>query len=175
MTWSPPRAGLTLALLLASCAGPSGLRGAPDSRPASRNGWLIYQVGALSFEAPATWDASGDARRMALLPPEGAARLEAWEAGSRGADAGACLADAEAAMKVRDSGLERVQRHPSSLGGRKAITQEADQGSNHGWAWVACAGTAQHWLTFTGRSPVSQPLLEEWRAVVQSARLGGGT
>ncbi len=175
MTWSPPRAGLTLALLLASCAGPSGLRGSPGSLPASRADWRLYSVGGLSFEAPAAWDASGDARRMALLPPEGAARLEAWESGKRGADDASCLADGEAAMKARDAGLERVQRHPSSLGGRKAITQEADQGSNHGWAWVTCIGPAQHWITFTGRSPVSQPLLEEWRSVVQSARLGGGT
>jgi hypothetical protein len=169
------RLGLLLALLLASCAGPSGLRGSPVARTAGRPGWLVYQVGAISFEAPASWDAGGDARRVALVPPEGMVRLEAWEAGSHGADAAACLADGEAALRARDAGLERVQRHPSTLGGRKALTQEADQGNNHGWAWVTCLGPVQHWLTFTGRSPVSQGHLETWRAVVLSARLGGGT
>ena len=67
-----------------------------------------------------------------------------------------------------------MQRHPSTLGGLAALGQEADQGANHGWAYVACAGPAAHWLVFTGRSPVSQQLLEDWRAVVQSARFGGG-
>jgi len=174
MTAPARRLGLLAALLLASCAGPSGLRGAPGSRPAGRDGWRIYQVGALSFEAPSGWEAGGDAHRLALVPPDGTARLEAWESGSRGADAAACLADGEAALKSRDAGLARVQRHPSTLGGRKAITQEADQGSTHGWAWVTCVGPVQHWLTFTGRSPVSQRLLEAWREVVQTARLGGG-
>jgi hypothetical protein len=167
--------GLLAALLLTSCAGPSGLRGTPVTRSSGRTGWLVYQVGALAFEAPAAWDAGGDARRVALVPPEGMARLEAWDSGSHGADATACLAEGEAALKARDAGLERVQRHPSTLGGQKAIAQEADQGSTHGWAWVACQGAVQHWLTFTGRSPVSQRHLEDLRAVVQSARLGGGT
>lgn len=166
---------LSLALLLTSgCAG-LGWRGAPESRPSDRAGWRIYSVGAISFEAPSDWEASGDGRKVTLVPPEGSAQLEAWVAGERGGDRKACLAAGEAALKDRDPGLARVQRHPSMLGGQPAIQQEADQGSNHGWAYVVCAGKAQHWLTFTGRSPVSQRLLEDWRAVVQSSRLGGGT
>jgi hypothetical protein len=161
-----------LALVLtAGCAGVS----APASRPADRAGWRIYSVGAITFEAPAAWEASGDARKLTLVPPDGGARLEAWVAGERGPDGKACLAAGEAALKERDAGLARVQRHPSMLGGQPAVQQEADQGSIHGWAYVACAGKAQHWLTFTGRSPVGQGLLEDWRAVVQSSRLGGGT
>ncbi len=135
--------------------------------------WQVYTVGAVSFEAPEDWAARGDARRVALVPPEGSARLEAWLAGERGTDARTCLAAAEAALKERDGELARVQRHHSTLGGRPALEQEADQGSSHGWAYVACAGKAQHWLTFTGRSPVSQRSLEAWRGVVQSARVGG--
>ncbi len=171
-----PLAALLLSTLLVSaCAGPSGLRGAPVTSPASRPGWLIYRVGALSFEAPSGWDAGGDDRRVALVPPDAAVRLEARELGRRGADEAACLADGAAALQARDASLARVQRHPSALGGRKAITQEADQGGDHGWAWVICAGPLQHWLTFTGRTPIGQPHLEAWRAVVQSARVGGGS
>jgi hypothetical protein len=165
-------AGLAL-LVTAGCAGP-GWRGEPDWIPSGRTGWRVYTVGAIRFEAPSSWEASGDGGRLELVPPEGTARLEAWAAGDRGTDGKACLAAGEAALKERDPGLERVQRHPSTLGGRPALVQEADQGMNHGWAWVVCAGKAQHWLTFTGRSPVGQPLLEAWREVVKSARLGGG-
>ncbi len=164
-----------LPLLLATgCAG-LGWRGTPESRPSERAGWRVYSVGAISFEAPSSWEASGDGQKVTLVPPEGSARLEAWVAGERGGDGKACLAAGEAALKERDAGLARVQRHPSVLGGQPAVQQEADQGSAHGWAYVVCSGRAQHWLTFTGRSPVSQRLLEDWRAVVRSSRLGGGT
>ena len=174
MTSTLRRVAPLAALLLACCAGPSGLRGSPESRPASRSGWRVFSVGAISFEAPASWEAGGDARRLALVPSEGTARLEAWEAGRRGLDPAACLADGEATLRTRDAGLERVQRHPSTLAGLPAVTQEADQGNNHGWAWVTCVGPLQYWLTFTGRSPVSLLLLEAWRTVVQSARVGVG-
>jgi hypothetical protein len=40
---------------------------------------------------------------------------------------------------------------------------------------VTCVGPVQHWITFTGRSPVNQQLLEEWRTVVQTTQVGGGT
>jgi hypothetical protein len=171
----PARLGAAgLALLLgAGCAGVR-VAGGPASRPAEREGWRVYAVGALSFEAPAGWEASGDAQRLALVPPGGSARLEAWVARERGASAAACLAAVEASLKERDAGLARVQRHPSTLGGHPALAQEADQGATHGWASVACDGPVPHWLTFTGRSPVGQQLLEDWRAVVLSARVGGG-
>ena len=167
------RSGLpVLALLLSGgCAG----LGTPASRPAERAGWLVFSVGALTFEAPSGWEARGDEQKVTLVPPEGSARLEAWVGAGRGADGAACLSAAEAALKERDAGLERVQRHPSRLGGRPALAQEADQGATHGWAWVACAGAVPHWLTFTGRSPVGAPLLEAWRTVVESTRFGGGT
>jgi hypothetical protein len=164
---------LAALLLGAGCAGSAP--GAAAPRPAGRAGWHLHTVGALSFEAPADWEASGDGRRLALVPPGRSARVEAWVGPRRGADARACLAEAQASLQERDAGLERVQRHPSTLGGQAALVQEADQGASHGWAYVACAGTAPHWLTFIGRSPVSQPLLEDWRALIQTARLGGGT
>jgi hypothetical protein len=165
----------TLVLLSATgCAG-LGWRGTPESRPSERAGWRVYSVGEISFEAPSAWEASGDGRKVTLLPPEGRAKLEAWAAGARGADRRSCLAEGESAMKSRDAGMVRVQRHPSTLAGQPALVQEADQGSSHGWAYVVCAGPAQHWLTFTGWSPVSPQLLEAWRGVVQTSRLGGGT
>jgi hypothetical protein len=174
VTSTGARLAAALALTFsAGCAGVSGL-GGPESRAAERAGWRVYTVGALTVEAPSDWVASGDGLRLALVPPEGSARLEARVSREQGPDARACLAAAEAALKERDGGLARVQRHPSTLGGRPALAQEAAQGATHGWAYVACAGPEAHWLTFTGRSPVSQRLLEDWRAVVQSARLGGG-
>ena len=41
-----------------------------------------------------TGEASGDARKVKLVPPEGSAQLEAWAAGTRGRTGRACLAAA---------------------------------------------------------------------------------
>ena len=147
---------------------------APTGAPGSRPGWLAWSVGDLRFEAPADWTPSGDARRLGL-DAGGAARLEAWVVEERFADGAACLAAAEEALTRGEAQLARVRRHATSLAGRPAVVQEADAGGWHGWAYAVCRGGEQHRLFFTGRTPIGADLLEAWRGVVASARLGGGT
>jgi hypothetical protein len=170
--WPRRLAPVLLALAMA-CAGP-GAAGRPQVHAASRAGWSVYQVGALSFEAPDAWEAAGDARRLALTTPDEAAQLKVWVGPSGFSGAAACLADAEATLRKREAEQERVQRHPTRLGGVDAVLQEADHGGAHGWAYGVCVGPAQHWMVFTGRSPVPRELLEAWRDVVQATRVGGG-
>lgn len=172
-------------LLLSGCAGLGGAGGPPGSfadadagapvvAPAGREGWLRYTVGALSFEAPATWSAAGGLRRV-TLGAAGEARLDAWVVDATFDDAQACLAGAEESLQRGAAQLTRVRRHASTLGGRPALMQEADAGAWHGWAYAACHGAVQHRLFFTGRSPIPAALLEDFRTVVKSARLGGAT
>jgi hypothetical protein len=168
-------AGLALALGLAAlpgCGGLGTLLGPPpESGPGSRAGWLAYRVDGLRFEAPAGWSASGDARRV-TLEADGL-KLEAWAVEGRFADARACLAAAEEALARGAERLTRVRRHTSALAGRNAVAQEADAGGWPGWAYGVCDGPLQYRLFFTGRSPIPAEVLEAWRAVVASARLGG--
>jgi hypothetical protein len=168
------RAALALALLaLSACAGLRALVSPPPpSTPSDRAGWLVYAVGGLRFEAPAGWVASGDDRKVSL-DVDGAARLDAWTVDARFDDGPACLAAAEEALQRGAERLARVRRHPTSLAGKAAVMQEADAGAWHGWAYAVCDGAVQYRLFFTGRSPISPELLEAWRAVVKSARLGG--
>jgi hypothetical protein len=139
---------------------------------AEREGWLVYTVGALQLEAPASWAASGDPRRIAL-DAGGAAKLEVWQVEARYPDAKACLAAAEEALARGEGALARVRRHATTLAGRPAVMQEADAGGWHGWAYAVCDGGVQHRVFFTGRSPIPAGLLEAWREVLRSARLGG--
>jgi hypothetical protein len=170
-TWR--RLAPALLLLAAACA-PLGLSGHPQVRPSTRAGWSVYRVGALSFEAPDQWEAAGDGQKLALTVPGEAAQLQVWLGASGFDGPAACLADAEAALKRREAEQERVQRHPTRLGGVDAVLQEADHRGAHGWAYGVCAGPAQHWMVFTGRSPLGKRLLEEWHGVVQATRVGGG-
>jgi hypothetical protein len=161
-----------LALAAAGCAGLGGPLGAPPpSSPGQRAGWLAYRVAGLSLEAPAGWRASGDGRRLALEAD--GLRLEAWVVEERFADARACLVAAEEALQRGAERLSRVRRHTSALAGRNAVMQEADAGGWHGWAYGVCDGAVQYRLFFTGRSPIPAEILEAWRGVVASARLGG--
>jgi hypothetical protein len=166
-----------LALLLLAAAGCAGLKAAvapaPEATPGARPGWLGWRVGGLQFEAPEAWTPSGDARRLGL-DAAGAARLEAWVVEERFADGKACLAGAEEALARGEAQLSRVRRHATTLAGRPAVVQEADAGGWHGWAYAVCQGGEQHRLFFTGRSPIPGELLEAWRGVVGSVRLGGG-
>lgn len=168
------RAALAALLLTASaCAGLKALVSPPpEGTPTSRPGWLGWSVGALRFEAPAGWAPSGGARRLGL-DAGGEARLEAWVVEERFADAKACLTAAEESLARGEAQLSRVRRHPTKLAGRPALMQEADAGAWHGWAYAVCQGGEQHRLFFTGRSPIGAELLEAWREVVGSAKLGG--
>jgi hypothetical protein len=146
-------------------------RAGPVTRPGGGEGTTIYVVGDLAFEAPAAWRAEGDDRRLRLVAPGDEATVEAAAAKADGGDA-ACLADAEARLARGEGSLTGVRRHPTTFAGAKAVTQEADQGPWHGWAWAACAAGLQYRLWFAGRSPLSKELLEARRRLVESARLG---
>ncbi len=161
-----------LALAASGCAPLKALVSPPQGVPTARPGWLGWTAGELSFEAPAGWSASGDARRL-RLDAAGAARLEAWAVEERFPDQRACLAAAEEALARGEAQLSRVRRHATRLAGRPALVQEADAGGWHGWAYAVCAGGEQHRLVFNGRTPIPADLLEAWREVVASARLGG--
>jgi hypothetical protein len=161
-----------LALALAGCAGVGSLLGQPPaSSPGQKAGWLAYQVEGLRLEAPAGWTASGGAQRV-TLEADGL-KLEAWVVDGRFDDATACLAAAEESLARGAERLSRVRRHNSTLAGRNAVMQEADAGGWHGWAYGVCDGPVQYRLFFTGRSPIPAELLEAWRGVVASVRLGG--
>lgn len=166
---SPRRALAAVAsvLLLGAC----GLVSRPQSQPSGRQGTLVYTVGRLSFEAPAAWDASGDARRVLLVGPGTEGRLDAREVDRRFADDEQCLADAEAALQRGGAKLTGVRRHPSTLGGRKALFQEADQERWHGWAWAVCDRGEQYRVFLTAPAPVGDPTIRVMRLVSSSATL----
>jgi len=142
------------------------------TRPAAEEGERVYVVGALSFEAPNDWRASGDERHVRLLAPAEDGTIEAT-AVARPGGVPECLASAEAALARGADGLTAVQRHGSSFAGAKAVAQEADQGSWHGWAWATCSDGMQYRVWFAGRSPLSRELLDVQRRLLASARLGG--
>lgn len=173
---SAPGRAAALLVLLALGAGCASLKAAlaprPQGAPGSRPGWMAWSVGGLRFEAPAGWAPSGDPLRL-VLDADGAAQLRAWEVEERFTDGPACLAAAGEALARGEAQLSRVRRHTTTLAGRPAVVQEADDGGWHGWAYAVCHGGVQHRLFFTGRSPIAPDLLEAWRDVVASVRLGG--
>jgi len=156
--------GLALLLGLSACA-------RVVTRPAAGEGESVYLVGALSFEAPSDWRASGDERHVRLLAPAEDATIEAT-AVARPGDGSECLANAEASLARGSSGLRAVQRHGSSFAGQKAVAQEADEGAWHGWAWATCSDGTQYRVWFAGRSPLSRELLAVQRHLLASARMG---
>jgi len=153
-------------------------RAGPVTRPGGAEGSTVYVVGDLAFEAPAAWRAEGDDRRLRLLAPGDEATVEAAAAKVDGTEA-SCLAEAEARLARGEGTLTGVRRHATTFAGAKGVTQEADQGAWHGWAWAACAGGLQYRVWFAARSPIPKELLEARRRLVDSARIGaaapGGT
>lgn len=166
-------------LFLAGLSGCGTIRDAlapaPVGKPSGREGWLVYELRGLSFEAPAGWTARGGERRVSLEAPDGKARLEISHPESDYADEKACLAAAEEKLRAQAEagGLARARRHPTRFAGRPAQTLEADQGGWHLWAYAACDGGAQYRVFFTAATPSTPEALEAWRALVASARLGG--
>jgi hypothetical protein len=143
----------------------------PTSRPAGDEGMALYTVGRLTFEAPADWQARGDARHLLLVSPANDGRIDAQLARATFPDDAKCLADAEQALVKGSAALTNVRRHPSSLAGRKALFQEADQREWHGWAWALCDRGEQYRIFFTGRSPVDDAKLRAFRLLSSSATL----
>jgi len=144
----------------------------PISRPGGEAGALLYTVGRLSFQAPAAWEAHGDPRRVSLASPDGAARIDAQLGDKTFPDDTACLAQAQDALAKGESKLANVRRHPTTVAGRKALVQEADDPRGwHGWAWALCDGGEQYRVFFTGRSPIDAQGLEVARLLPATATL----
>ena len=143
----------------------------PQSRPAGDEGMLMFTVGRLSFEAPAAWPARGDPRRVLLVSPQNDARIDAQVSEKPFKDDGACLAQAEDSLARGSGKLTNLRRHPTTLAGRKAVVQEADQEGWHGWAWAVCDGGEQYRVFFTGRSPMGEESLRAYRLLSSSAVL----
>jgi hypothetical protein len=143
----------------------------PQSRPAGDEGMLMFTVGRLSFEAPAAWPARGDPRRVLLVSPENDARIDAQVTERAFKSDAECLSQAEASLAQGSAKLTNVRRHATTLAGRKAVVQEADQGAWHGWAWAMCDGGEQYRIFFTGQSPLGEESLRASRLLPSSAVL----
>ena len=174
MTGTVRRTATIAALLaLAACQTTLEQAGRPVTRPSGDEGMVVYLVGRLSFAAPAGWSAAGDSTRVRLDGPRGDARLEASAVQRTFGDEKECLADAEAVLSRAEAGFSNVRRHLTTFAGRRAVTQEADQGPWHGWAWAFCDGPRQYRVWFTGLSPVAREAVEAQRILAASARLEG--
>ncbi len=149
--------------------GGCGTLSRPQSQASGHEGTVRYVVGQLSFEAPAAWQASGDAHHVLLVGPGGEGRIDVREIDRRFRDDAQCLADAEAALQRGASRLTAVRRHPTSVAGRRAVFQEADQDRWHGWAWGVCNGTAQYRLSVNAPAPAGEPAVRAMRLVASSA------
>jgi len=143
----------------------------PQSSPAGDEGMLMFTVGRLSFEAPAAWEARGDPRHVLLESPTNDARIDALLSDRTFKDDAECLSHADELLSRGSGKLTNVRRHPTTLAGRKAIVQEADQGGWHGWAWAVCDGGEQYRVFFTGRSPLGEEALRASRLIPSSAVL----
>jgi hypothetical protein len=146
----------------------------PQSHPAGDEGMLIFTVGRLSFEAPAGWEARGDARHVLLVSPSNDARIDAQLSDKAYKDDGECLSQAQESLARGSARLTNVRRHPTTFAGRKAVVQEADQEGWHGWAWAVCDGGEQYRVFFTGRSPLGEEALRASRLIPSSAVLVAG-
>ena len=168
---------LSLALALLGACGLTHERAAdegPQARPSATEGFTVYTVGRLSFEAPASWRATGSARQVLLVSPADDARIDVQQVeGAPQASDEACLARAQEALTRGAARLENVRRHATTLAGRRAVVQEADQQGWHGWAWAVCDRGEQYRLFFTGRSPVPADGVRAVRRLSSSAVLAG--
>jgi hypothetical protein len=168
---------LALVALVAALGGCRTLRDAftpaPVGSPSGREGWLVYPLRELRFEAPATWRVSAGERRLTLEAPDGKAKLEITYAAEDFADEKACLAAAEEKLRQQQGTLERARLHATRLAGRPAHALEGDQGAWHVRATAACDGGVQYRVFFTAATPASRDALEAHRTLLQSARIGG--
>jgi hypothetical protein len=165
-----------LAVSLSACAGlREALAPAPEGKPSGRDGWLVYELRDLRFQAPATWRPAGGERRVALESPDGRARLEVSHPEREFVDGKACLAEADRKLRQQAGAFERVRRHPTRFAGRAAQTLEGDQGGWHVWAYAVCDGGVQYRVFFAAASPMPPEAIEAYRALVESARIGGET
>ncbi len=174
MTARTPPLLVAAVVALAGCATlKDAFAPAPVGKPSGRDGWLVYQLASLRFEAPAGWHASGGERRMKLEAPDGLARLEVSYPETPFRDERACLAAADEKLREQASQLERARRHATRFAGAAAQTLEADERGWHVWAYAACDGGVQYRVFFTAATPAAADHLEAQRVLVASARIGG--
>jgi hypothetical protein len=166
---------IALVFSLSACATlRSAFAPAPQGTPSGREGWLVYAAGDLRFEAPAAWNPSGDALRITLEAPDGTGRLEARQMEDRYPSADACLQSAEQTLKRNAGQLQRVRLHPTTVAGRRGVVLEADRGDQgHGWAWGVCDGGVQYRIFLSGGTPLQKDVLEVYRTLLSSVRIGG--
>ncbi len=165
-------AALAAAVALAGCR--TLFQPPPQGKPTGREGWLAYTVGELRVEAPAAWRPSGDAERLELEAPDGTGRLQIRRAEQRYEGEAQCLAAVEDSLAQSAERLSRPRKHPTTVAGRRAFVLEADQGERgHGWAWGVCDGGILYRLFLSGGTPLSRDVLEAYRTLLASARLGG--
>jgi hypothetical protein len=145
----------------------------PEGQPSSQRGMLRYGVGRLTFLAPDAWESSGSSRKLHLAHPQDQGVLDVQQVDRSFRDEKECLANAEESLVKGSAKLTNVRRHGTSFAGKRAVTQEADQGGWHGWAWALCDGGTQYRLWFAGRSPVQKDVLDAWHALTKSAALTG--
>lgn len=163
------RINLAFAILaFVAAAGCGRLQGVPTGR-----GWNQYRIGGLTLELPEEWGAKGDATRMTAQAPDGQARVAAERLERAFASSAECLAQAEQSLARGSSELERSRRHPTTLGGRAAVMQEADVRGWHGWAWAACDGRQQYRLSFFGVTPLTPDAVTAQRGLEASVRFDG--
>ncbi len=171
------RATLAAVLAVAAVSGCASLREAlapaPVGKPSGREGWLVYELRDLRFQAPAGWRPTGGGQRVALEEPDGRARLEITMREEAFGSEKACLADAEEKLKSQEGSFERARRHPTRFAGRPAHTLEGDQGGWHVWATALCDGGMQYRVFFTAASPATPEALEAYRTLGETARVGG--
>lgn len=165
---------LLLALCACSLVHQRAEESGPQSRPAGDEGMLLFTVGRLSFEAPASWEATGDARHLLLVSPTNDGRVDAQVGEKTFKTDEECLVQAQEALSRGSAKLTNVRRHPTTFAGRKAVVQEADQAGWHGWAWAVCDGGEQYRLFFTGRSPMKEEAIRAVRLLSSSASLATG-
>lgn len=160
-------AALAVAAIVAG-SGCGRLKGAPTGR-----GWNAFRVGSMTLELPEDWVARGDASRIEAESPDGRAKVVAERPERAFSSQRACLAQAEEALDRGSGRLDRARRHPTRLGGREAIAQEADVRGWHGWAWAACDGAQQYRLSFFGVSPMAPDAVVAQRGLEASVRFDG--
>ncbi len=146
----------------------------PKGTPTGREGWLAYDVGGLRIEAPAAWQPHGTTARHELEAPDGSGRLDVRRVDERWPTADACLAAGDQSLAASAERLSRPRRHATTVAGRRALVLEGDQGDQgHGWAWVVCDGGVQYRIFLSGGAPLSKDVLEAYRTLLATARIGG--
>ncbi|HTP28389.1 MAG TPA: hypothetical protein VMK12_22380 [Anaeromyxobacteraceae bacterium] len=162
---------VVLPVALAGCALFGQRESGLVSRPAGDEGMLLFTVGRLSFEGPAGWQAQGSARHVVLVSPHTDARIDAQVMDRTFHSDRQCLAQAEDSLARGAGRFRNIRRHPTTLAGREALVQEADEGAWHGWAWAVCDGGEQYRIFFTGHSPLDEEAVRASRLLASSVVL----